>query len=87
MSAAHLRSELPRSKPIRQPFLGSFAFETSAYSKLSDWPGGGVVGLHGTLQPWLLGQAVSHGCVRLSNATANFLRSRVPVGTPIRIRR
>lgn len=76
-----------RFKPLRQPFLGSFAFETSAYSKLSDWPGGGVVGLHGTTQPWLLGQAVSHGCVRLSNATADFFRSRVPVGTPIRIRR
>jgi lipoprotein-anchoring transpeptidase ErfK/SrfK len=76
-----------RFKPIRQTFLGSFAFETSAYSKLSDWPGGGIVGLHGTTQPWLLGRAVSHGCVRLSNATADFFRSRVPVGTPIRIKR
>jgi len=76
-----------RFKPIRQTFLGDFAFETSAYSKLSDWPGGGIVGLHGTTQPWLLGRAVSHGCVRLSNATANFLRARVPVGTPIRIKR
>jgi lipoprotein-anchoring transpeptidase ErfK/SrfK len=76
-----------RFKPVRQPFLGDFAFETSAYSKLSEWPGGGVVGLHGTTQPWLLGRAVSHGCVRLSNATANFFRARVPVGTPIRIKR
>lgn len=74
-----------RFKPIRQTFLGTFAFETSAYSKLSEWPGGGVVGLHGTWSPHLLGQAVSHGCVRLSNETANFLRDRIPVGTPIRI--
>jgi lipoprotein-anchoring transpeptidase ErfK/SrfK len=74
-----------RFKPVRQTFLGSFAFETSAYSKLSEWPGGGVVGLHGTTRPELLGQAVSHGCVRLSNELANFLRDRIPVGTPIRI--
>ena len=33
----------------------------------------------------LLGQAVSHGCVRISNETANFLRDRIPLGTPIRI--
>jgi lipoprotein-anchoring transpeptidase ErfK/SrfK len=74
-----------RFRPVKQPFLGTFAFATSAYSKLSDWPGGGIVGLHGTYQPWLLGQAVSHGCVRMSNATANVLRDHVPIGTPIRI--
>jgi len=74
-----------RFKPVQTPFLGSFAFETSAYSKLSEWPGGGVVGLHGTTAPQLLGQAVSHGCVRLSNQTADFLRDRIPLGTPIRI--
>jgi hypothetical protein len=65
--------------------LGAFAFETSAYSKLSEWPGGGVVGLHGTSSPQLLGQAVSHGCVRLHDRDALFLRGHVPVGTPIRI--
>jgi hypothetical protein len=61
-----------RFKPVTQPFLGTFAFETSAYSKLSEWPGGGVVGLHGTTSPQLLGQAVSHGCIRLSNEAATF---------------
>jgi lipoprotein-anchoring transpeptidase ErfK/SrfK len=65
--------------------LGAFAFETSAYSKLTDWPGGGVVGVHGTPWPWLLGGAVSHGCVRLHNDDVNFLRSRMPEGTPIKI--
>ncbi len=35
--------------------------------------------------PSLLGQAVSHGCVRISNETANFLRDRIPLGTPIRV--
>jgi lipoprotein-anchoring transpeptidase ErfK/SrfK len=67
------------------PFLGVFAFETSAYSRLTEWPGGGIVGIHGTSKPWLLGQAVSHGCVRVSNATALALERLAPVGTPISI--
>jgi lipoprotein-anchoring transpeptidase ErfK/SrfK len=74
-----------RFKPVQEPFLGAFAFETSAYSKLSEWPGGGVVGLHGWNDPSVLGQAVSHGCIRISNSTAAFLRDRIPLGTPIRV--
>ncbi len=66
-------------------FLGAFALETSAYSKLSEWPGGGVVGIHGTSKPWLLGQAVSHGCIRVSNAAALTLKRLAPLGTPITI--
>jgi hypothetical protein len=65
--------------------LGDFAFETSAYSKLTDWPGGGIVGVHGTPWPELLGRAVSHGCVRLDNRDIEFLRNRVPLGTPVKI--
>jgi lipoprotein-anchoring transpeptidase ErfK/SrfK len=67
-------------------FLGVFAVETSAYSKLSEWPGGGKVGIHGTSMPQLLGQAVSHGCVRVANTTAAALRRLAPLGTPIWIR-
>jgi lipoprotein-anchoring transpeptidase ErfK/SrfK len=65
--------------------LGAYAFETSAYSKLTDWPGGGIVGMHGTPWPWLLGQAVSHGCIRIHNDNIEFLRTRVPLGTPVKI--
>jgi L,D-transpeptidase catalytic domain len=65
--------------------LGAYAFETSAYSKLTDWPGGGIVGVHGTPWPNLLGQAVSHGCIRLDNRDVDFLRNRVPLGTPVKI--
>ena len=67
------------------PVLGAYAFETSGYSKLSDWPGGGVVGVHGTNTPQLIGQAVSHGCVRLFNDDIQYLRSVVAVGTPVKI--
>ncbi|MCS7006482.1 MAG: L,D-transpeptidase [Thermoleophilia bacterium] len=65
--------------------LGAYAFETSAYSRLTDWPGGGIVGVHGTPWPELLGQAVSHGCVRLHNRDILFLKPRVPLGTPVKI--
>jgi lipoprotein-anchoring transpeptidase ErfK/SrfK len=72
-----------RFVPYQDPFLGVFAVETSAYSSLTEWPGGGVVGIHGTSLPQLLGQAVSHGCVRVSNQTAAALRRLAPLGTPI----
>jgi lipoprotein-anchoring transpeptidase ErfK/SrfK len=74
-----------RFVPYQDPFLGVFAVETSAYSKLTEWPGGGVVGIHGTSMPQLIGQAVSHGCVRVANSTAVKLRKYAPLGTPILI--
>ena len=76
-----------RFVPYQDPFLGVFAVETSAYSKLTEWPGGGVVGIHGTSEPQLLGQAVSHGCVRVSNLTATKLKRYAPLGTPIWIKK
>jgi lipoprotein-anchoring transpeptidase ErfK/SrfK len=76
-----------RFVPYHDPFLGVFAVETSAYSKLTEWPGGGVVGIHGTDEPQLLGEAVSHGCVRVANVTAEHLRTLAPLGTPIWIKK
>jgi lipoprotein-anchoring transpeptidase ErfK/SrfK len=76
-----------RFVPYRDPFLGVFAVETSAYSKLTEWPGGGVVGIHGTDLPQLLGKAVSHGCVRVSNTTARHIKTLAPLGTPIWIKK
>jgi lipoprotein-anchoring transpeptidase ErfK/SrfK len=66
-------------------FYGVWALETSAYSFLTDWPGGGLVGIHGTSEPQLLGQAASHGCVRVSNSVALLLKREAPLGTPIKI--
>jgi lipoprotein-anchoring transpeptidase ErfK/SrfK len=76
-----------RFVPYHDPFLGVFAVETSAYSKLTEWPGGGVVGIHGTSLPQLLGKAVSHGCVRVSNTTARHMKALAPLGTPIWIKK
>jgi hypothetical protein len=39
--------------------------------------------LHGTDKPQSIGQAVSHGCVRLRNEDIAYLYSIVPVGTPV----
>lgn len=71
--------------PTGDPVLGAYAFETSGYSSLSDWPGGGIVGVHGTNTPELIGHAVSHGCVRMLNRDIEYLRSVVRVGTPVKV--
>ena len=55
-------------RSIGGPGYGPYAIGTSAYAaRLSDWPGGGVVGLYGTDEPNLIPGAPSHGCVRLRN--------------------
>ena len=64
---------------------GTWAFGTSAYSNISDWPKGGVVGIHGTNQPGLIPGRPSHGCVRLRNDKINRLRRLMPIGTPVDI--
>jgi hypothetical protein len=64
---------------------GPWAFGTSAYSRLSDWPGGGVVGIHGTNQPGLIPGRPSHGCIRMPNDRIRRLAKLMPVGTPVRI--
>jgi len=66
---------------------GSWAFGTSAYSNtLTDWPGGGVIGIHGTDEPGLIPGRPSHGCVRVPNWKISRLARLMPVGTPVRIR-
>ena len=41
------------------------------------------IALHGTNKPELLGQAVSHGCIRMTNEAARMLYHDVEVGTPV----
>jgi hypothetical protein len=69
------------------PFYGPIAFGTSARSAvLTDWPGGGYVGLHGTNQPQILPGQVSHGCIRMPNPSIVKLARLMAVGTPLTIR-
>jgi lipoprotein-anchoring transpeptidase ErfK/SrfK len=65
---------------------GVFAFGTSATSPtLTDWPGGGIIGIHGTNQPGLIPGRISHGCIRVRNKAISQLRRLMPLGTPIQI--
>jgi hypothetical protein len=69
------------------PFYGPVAFGTSARSAvLTDWPDGGVVGIHGTNEPDLIPGRVSHGCIRMRNQDIVRLSRLMPVGTPLTIR-
>ena len=78
---------------MRQPdphgSYGPFAFNLSAHSRvLFHFAGGdGVVAIHGTNEPGLLGESASHGCVRVSNPVIRRLARVLPLGTPVRIRR
>ncbi|HEX8158619.1 MAG TPA: L,D-transpeptidase [Solirubrobacteraceae bacterium] len=68
------------------PVYGPNIFFTTAYSSLPDWPGGGIVGIHGTNQPGLVPGRPSHGCIRLRNGDIKRLARLMPVGTPLLIR-
>jgi lipoprotein-anchoring transpeptidase ErfK/SrfK len=69
---------------------GPYAFGLSAYSAvLTHFGAGGKgeIGLHGTNEPQLLGQNVSHGCIRVSNQDVTRLAKILPLGTPVEITR
>ena len=66
---------------------GPFAYGLSGFSNtLRSFAGGdGVIGIHGTDHPELVGRDVSHGCIRLRNADITVLAHELPLGTPVRI--
>jgi hypothetical protein len=68
---------------------GPYAFGLSAYSTVLTHFGGGTgeIGLHGTNEPDLIGQSVSHGCIRISNDNITRLSKILPLGTPVEITR
>jgi hypothetical protein len=64
---------------------GPYAFGTADYSVLSEWPRGGVIGIHGTDEPNLIPGRPSHGCIRLRNGDVTRLYRLMPIGTPLLI--
>ena len=69
------------------PTYGPRAFGLNAKSRiLTDWPGGGFIGIHGTNEPQILPGRVSHGCVRMRNPAILRLFRLMPLGTPVSIR-
>ena len=80
----------------RQPdpagFIGPWALHLTAHSNvLRNYGGGpGRIAIHGRSGASLrdpLGSGRSHGCVRVPNSDIRWLARKLPVGTPVRIRR
>ncbi len=72
--------------PIEGSVYGSWAYGLSAFSEaITDWTGGGVIGVHGTNDPSSIGQRVSHGCIRMRNEDVDGLVKFLPLGTPVKI--
>jgi hypothetical protein len=65
------------------PF-GPGAIGISAFSPvLTAWAQGGPIAIHGTNDPLSIGQATSHGCLRIENRHVARMIYRNPEGTPV----
>jgi lipoprotein-anchoring transpeptidase ErfK/SrfK len=63
-----------------------YAYGTSDYSTLTEWPEGGVVGIHGPYyQPNLIPGRISHRCIRLKVAADRWLGHHLRIGAPVLI--
>jgi hypothetical protein len=63
-----------------------YAFGTTDYSTLTEWPGGGVVGIHGPYHdPQGIPGHISHGCIRLGVADDFWLAAHLKLGTPLHV--
>jgi lipoprotein-anchoring transpeptidase ErfK/SrfK len=75
---------MEKLRTVNSPLYGPYAIGTSAFAPtLSEWPGGGVVGIHGTNEPQLIPGRPSHGCIRMRNADISRLWHLIALGTPI----
>lgn len=73
-------------RTIPNSVYGPKMITTSASSEaIKGWPGGGLIGIHGTNQPGLIPGRVSHGCVRLPNDKIRRVYKLASPGTPIKI--
>lgn len=67
---------------------GPYAYGLSSHSETLDTFNGGdaEIGIHGNDDASVLGQDVSHGCIRMSNDKITQLASLLPLGTPVDVR-
>jgi len=81
-----------RDNPLWQHPITGEAIPTGPDNPLgSRWIGfafddGYHIGIHGTNQEELVGQAVSHGCVRMRDSEIQELFQKIAIGTPINVR-
>jgi lipoprotein-anchoring transpeptidase ErfK/SrfK len=72
---------------VRWGPFGPAALGISAFSAvLQNWTQGGPIAIHGTNQPSSIGEAASHGCLRVDNHVLERLFRLTPAGTPVLIR-
>lgn len=65
------------------PYIFGLAEFSDTYATFNG--GNAQIGIHGQDEPWSIGQAASHGCVRLPNDEITRLASMLPLGTPVTI--
>ena len=58
------------------------ALSAQAPHAIQDWSGGDRIAIHSTPETETIGEAVSHGCVRLTLAEGRWLVNHIPLGTP-----
>lgn len=79
-------------KPSTPTPVGNFAIATKIINPGgvlgSRWMGLNydAYGIHGTNRPWLIGQMVSNGCIRMHNAHVEEVFALINIGTPVFIR-
>ena len=64
---------------------GPYAYGLSSHSDALDTFAGSdaEIGIHGNNDASVLGQDVSHGCVRMDNDAITALSKQLPLGTPV----
>ena len=65
------------------PYVLGLSGFSNTYATFDGGPG--QIAIHGTDEPWEVGQYASHGCVRLTNAEITALFPLVQAGTPVDI--
>ena len=58
------------------------ALTAKAPHAIQDWSGGDRIAIHSTPESDTIGEAVSHGCLRLTLAEGRWLINHIPLGTP-----
>jgi lipoprotein-anchoring transpeptidase ErfK/SrfK len=74
--------------PDPNTVYGPYAYGLSSHSeKLNEFNGGDAeVGIHGNNDASVLGQDVSHGCIRMSNDKITQLAKVLLLGTPVEVK-
>ena len=82
----------PKEMIARKPELAKFdevgqpGGPTNPLGARAMYIGGRIYRIHGTNQPWTLGQAMSSGCIRMANDDVIHLYNQAPVGTKVIVR-